>query len=115
MEPVREYTNLRFDEIQIGAAAVLTVTMTQNQVDVAALVAGDVDAFYVKSDVAEDIRHETRITDAAGADAIVSIVLGTRIPVVLTSRADSLRTRLASAAVMSRVAQAIRSGTYETR
>jgi phosphate acetyltransferase len=41
----------------------------------------------------------------AGADA-AGIVLGTRVPIVLTSRADSVRTRLASAAVMALVANA---------
>jgi phosphate acetyltransferase len=39
----------------------------------------------------------------AGADA-AGIVLGTRVPIVLTSRADSVRTRQASAAVMKLVA-----------
>ncbi|MGH8597168.1 MAG: phosphate acyltransferase, partial [Gammaproteobacteria bacterium] len=43
----------------------------------------------------------------AGADA-AGIVLGARVPIVLTSRADTVRTRLASAAVMARVAQARR-------
>jgi len=42
-------------------------------------------------------------------------VLGTRIPIVLTSRADSVRTRLASVAVMTQVAHARRAGKYETR
>jgi phosphate acetyltransferase len=46
----------------------------------------------------------------AGADA-AGIVLGARVPIVLTSRADSVRTRLASAAVMALVAQARRSQT----
>ena len=41
----------------------------------------------------------------AGADA-AGIVLGTRVPVVLTSRADTVRTRLASTAVMALVAHA---------
>jgi phosphate acetyltransferase len=41
----------------------------------------------------------------AGADS-AGIVLGTRVPIVLTSRADSVRTRLASAAVMALVAHA---------
>lgn len=41
----------------------------------------------------------------AGADA-AGIVLGTRVPLVLTSRADSVRTRLASTAVMAKVARA---------
>jgi len=43
----------------------------------------------------------------AGADA-AGIVLGARVPIVLTSRADTVRTRLASTAVMARVAQAKR-------
>ena len=40
----------------------------------------------------------------AGADS-AGIVLGARVPIVLTSRADSVRTRLASAAVAALVAQ----------
>jgi phosphate acetyltransferase len=43
----------------------------------------------------------------AGADS-AGIVLGARVPIVLTSRADSVRTRLASAAVMKKVAEAQR-------
>jgi len=43
----------------------------------------------------------------AGADA-AGIVLGTRVPIVLTSRADSVRTRLASTAVMALVAHSKR-------
>ncbi len=41
----------------------------------------------------------------AGADS-AGIVLGTRVPIVLTSRADTVRTRLASTAVMALVAHA---------
>jgi phosphotransacetylase/acyl dehydratase len=41
----------------------------------------------------------------AGADA-AGIVVGTRIPIMLTSRADNVRTRLASAAVLSIAAHA---------
>ena len=44
----------------------------------------------------------------AGANA-AGIVLGTRVPIVLTSRADTARTRLTSAAVMKLLAQARRS------
>jgi phosphate acetyltransferase len=43
----------------------------------------------------------------AGADA-AALVLGARVPIVLTSRADSVRTRLASIAVMAMVADARR-------
>jgi phosphate acetyltransferase len=46
----------------------------------------------------------------AGADA-AGIVLGARVPIVLTSRADNVRTRLASIAVMKLVAHAKRAKT----
>ena len=41
----------------------------------------------------------------AGADS-AGIVLGARVPIILTSRADSVRTRLASAAVLKLLARA---------
>jgi phosphate acetyltransferase len=44
----------------------------------------------------------------AGADS-AGIVLGTRVPMVLTSRSDSVRTRLASTAILALVANARRS------
>ena len=50
----------------------------------------------------------------AGAEA-AGIVLGTRVPIVLTSRADSVRTRLASTAVMALVAHARRAGQVPDR
>jgi len=43
----------------------------------------------------------------AGADS-AGIVLGARVPIVLTSRADSVRTRLASTAVLKLLAHARR-------
>jgi phosphate acetyltransferase len=43
----------------------------------------------------------------ADADA-AGIVLGARVPIILTSRADSVTTRLASCAVAALVAQARR-------
>jgi phosphate acetyltransferase len=50
----------------------------------------------------------------AGAEG-AGIVLGARVPIVLTSRSDSVRTRLASAAVMALVAHAQRTGKCPTR
>jgi phosphate acetyltransferase len=47
------------------------------------------------------------LTFLADADA-AGIVLGARVPIILTSRADSVTTRLASCAVASLVAQARR-------
>jgi phosphate acetyltransferase len=50
----------------------------------------------------------------AGAEG-AGIVMGTRVPIVLTSRADSVRTRLASTVVMALVAHARRTGTYAAK
>jgi phosphate acetyltransferase len=47
------------------------------------------------------------LTFLADADA-AGIVLGARVPIILTSRADSMLTRLASCAVASLVADAQR-------
>jgi phosphate acetyltransferase len=53
------------------------------------------------------------LTFLAGADA-AGIVLGARVPIILTSRADSVTTRLASCAVASLVAQARREAPART-
>ncbi len=49
------------------------------------------------------------LTFLAGADA-AGIVLGARVPLILTSRADNLRTRLASCAVAALYAQSLALG-----
>ena len=46
-----------------------------------------------------------QLTFLGGADA-AGVVLGARVPIILTSRADSLRTRLASCAVATLLARA---------
>ena len=45
-----------------------------------------------------------QMTFSGGADA-AGIVLGASVPIILTSRADSVRTRLASCAVAALAAQ----------
>ena len=46
------------------------------------------------------------VADSAG------LVLGARVPIILTSRADTVRARIASCAVAMRVAHARRSALY---
>lgn len=60
-------------------------------------VAGDADILLVPDLEAGNILYKN-LTYLARADA-AGIVLGARVPVILTSRADSVRTRLASAAL----------------
>jgi phosphotransacetylase len=76
-------------------------------------VSGDVDILLAPDLEAGNMlfKQLTYLADGEGA----GIVLGTRIPVVLTSRADTVRTRLTSTAVMSIVANARRAGKYNVR
>jgi phosphate butyryltransferase len=60
-------------------------------------VAGDADILLVPDIEAGNVLAN-QLTFLAGADA-AGIVLGARVPIILTNRADSLRTRLASCAV----------------
>ena len=54
-----------------------------------------------------------QLQSLAGAEA-AGIVLGARVPIVLTSRADNVRTRLASIAVMKLIAHARRAPAQPT-
>jgi phosphotransacetylase len=69
-------------------------------------VAGDPDILLVPNLEAGNILAK-QLTFMAQADA-AGIVLGARVPIVLTSRADSVRARLASCAVAALVAVARR-------
>jgi phosphate acetyltransferase len=72
-------TNVTFDEIEPGASASFTRTLSQTDIDVLALVSGDVDPFHVAGD-GEAVRPDASTTEAAGAEALVAAVLGTRLP-----------------------------------
>src|SRR5262245_26300428 len=71
-------------------------------------VAGDPDILLVPDLEAGNILAK-QLTFLVGADA-AGIVLGARVPIILTSRADSVRARLASCAVAMLLAHARRQG-----
>ncbi len=71
-------TNVTFDEIQPGASASLTRTLSQTDIEVLALVSGDADPFHVVGDGA--VRPDTSTTESAGAEAIIAAALGTKLP-----------------------------------
>jgi phosphotransacetylase/acyl dehydratase len=73
-------TNVTFDEIQAGASASLTRTLSQTDVEVLALVSGDVDPFHVAGNGEAAVRPDASTTEAAGAEALIAAVLGTRLP-----------------------------------
>jgi phosphate acetyltransferase len=73
-------------------------------------VAGQADILLVPDLEAGNILAK-QLVYLAGAEG-AGIVLGTRVPIVLTSRSDSVRTRLASTAVLALVAHARRQGKF---
>jgi phosphate acetyltransferase len=73
-------TNVTFDEIQPGASASLSRTLSQTDIEVLALVSGDVDPFHVEGNGAAAGRPDARTTEAAGAEALIAAALGTRLP-----------------------------------
>lgn len=72
-------SNLTFDEIEPGMAASLTRKLTPSMIEVLALVSGDVNPFHLKGDEMEK-RKDTDVTQAVGAGAFISAVLGTQLP-----------------------------------
>src|SRR5579871_5506793 len=80
MTSLRNMTNVTFDEIQAGATAKLTRILSQTDVEVLALVSGDVDPFHVEGNSPAAVRPDARTTEAAGAKALIAAVLGTRLP-----------------------------------
>jgi phosphate acetyltransferase len=73
-------TNVLFDEIQAGSSASLTRTLSQTDIEVLALVSGDVDPFHVTAEEKAEVRPDATTTEAAGAEALIAAVLGTRLP-----------------------------------
>ncbi len=73
-------TNVTFDEILPGASASLTRTLTQTDIEVLAMVSGDVDPFHIAGNGAAGVRADTNVTEAAGAEALIAAVIGTKLP-----------------------------------
>ena len=74
-------------------------------------VVGDADILVAPNIEAANIAAK-QLTFLGNADA-AGLVLGARVPVIMTSRADSLRTRLMSCALAVRVAAARREGCFK--
>jgi len=77
---MRNVKNVTFDEIRLGAAAEFCHTISQADVELLALVSGDVDPFDLTGDEAASARSDSRTTQAVGAQAVIAAALGTRLP-----------------------------------
>jgi phosphotransacetylase/acyl dehydratase len=80
MPTLNNVTNRTFDDIQVGDSAEMSRILSQTDIEVLALVSGDVDPFYVSGNGAAGQRASARTTEAAGAEALVAAVLGTQLP-----------------------------------
>ena len=73
-------TNRTFDKIDVGASTSVKHTLYKTEIEMLALVAGDVDAFHI--DVQEATRERTDdsvVVEAAGAGALLANVLNRRL------------------------------------
>lgn len=73
-------SNLTFDQIEIGATATLTRTISQSTLEVLALLSGDVDPFVLQEEGSSESRPDTNSTEAAGAEALLAALIGTKLP-----------------------------------
>jgi acyl dehydratase len=80
MESHRSVTNVPFEEIRIGASEEWTVVLNRTQVDLMALVSGDVDSFHLAPEAGGGDPRRIETTEAAGSEALLSDLIGTRLP-----------------------------------
>lgn len=72
--------NRTFDEIQIGENAKIVREITKRDVDLFALVSGDLNPTHVDENYAKDSMHQRLLAHSLLSGAMVSAVLGTRLP-----------------------------------
>ena len=75
---LRSFTNITYDELQVGSTATVSRRISQTEVDALALVSGDVDAFHLASNGNGLVPGTT--AKAVGAEAIISGLLSRRMP-----------------------------------
>ena len=76
---MNSFTNVTFDEIEIGRSETVSRRMSQTEVEALALVSGDIDNFHLENTAGSgaDVGASAR---AVGAEALVTGVLCRRLP-----------------------------------
>ena len=72
--------NKTFDEISIGDRAELSRTLTERDIDIFAIMSGDVNPAHVDADYAKDDIFHKVIAHGMWGGALISSVLGTQLP-----------------------------------
>ncbi len=75
---LRSFTNITYDELEVGSSATVSRRISQTEVDALALVSGDVDAFHLVANGNGPAAGTT--AKAVGAEAIISGLLSRRMP-----------------------------------
>jgi phosphotransacetylase/acyl dehydratase len=75
---LRSFTNITYDELEVGASATVSRRISQTEVDALALVSGDVDAFHLVGGGTGIVGATT--AKAVGGEAIISGLLSRRMP-----------------------------------
>ncbi|TAK77333.1 MAG: enoyl-CoA hydratase, partial [Gammaproteobacteria bacterium] len=72
--------NRTFDEIQVGDTASLTRTLTETDIQVFAIMSGDLNPAHVDADYAKSEMFHKIIGHGMWGGALISTVLGTQLP-----------------------------------
>ena len=73
---MRSFTNQTYDEIPVGASLTLSHVLTEADVEALAMVSGEIDPFHIDSEAPP----QEMVSDAVGAEALVSGMLNRRLP-----------------------------------
>lgn len=80
MNVLKDMKNITFEEIEVGASATFSHTLAQPEIELLALVSGDVDPFHIRPVESAESRTDLHTIDGAAAAALISIVLGIKLP-----------------------------------
>ena len=76
---MNSFTNITFDEIEVGRSETVSRRMSQTEVEALALVSGDIDNFHLEKD-ADPGETGGAYAHAVGAEALVTGILCRRLP-----------------------------------
>ena len=79
-EDLRVVRNRVFDEIAIGSSASITRTLTAEDIQLFAILSGDINPQHLDADYALSTRFHGVIAHGMLGGALISAVLGTRLP-----------------------------------
>ena len=80
MSNPNDIRNVTFDEIKVGASTTFSRMLSLPDIELAALVSGEVDPFHIEQVGSADSRSDSNTIDGAAAAVLISIAIGTKLP-----------------------------------